>query len=241
MIQKTQGIVLHSFRYGETSIIARIFTRDLGMQSFLVPGVRKTRSRVKMNLFQPLTPVELVVYFKEGGGLLRIKEVSCPEPLKTIPYTILKSAVAMFLSEVLAKSLKEQDPNAELFAFLEEAVGILDRAAESIADFHMVFLLQLSSYLGFQPRNNHDQSNCFFNLREGLYERQYENGEVCLDRDLSQAFHEVSTKTISDFTSLRIPAVVRRQLLARTIDYYRYHMPGIGEIRSHPVLETVLH
>ncbi len=241
MIQKTQGIVLHSLRYGETSIIARIFTRDLGMQSFLVPGVRKTRSRVKMNLFQPLTPVDLVVYFKEGGGLLRIKEISCPEPLKTIPYDILKSAIAMFLSEILSKSLKEQDPNEALFAFFTDATGILDRSGERLADFHLVFMLQLSSYLGFQPRNNHDQVNSFFNLREGLFERQYESGEVCLDKDLSRAFHEVSTRTISDFSSLRIPAGVRRQLLARTIDYYRYHLPGIGEIRSHTVLETVLH
>ena len=84
MIHKTTGIVLHSIRYGETSVIARVSTRELGIQSCLTPGVRKSRARVKYNLFQPLTPVDLVIYSKERGGLSRVREISCPEPLKSI-------------------------------------------------------------------------------------------------------------------------------------------------------------
>jgi DNA repair protein RecO (recombination protein O) len=241
MIHKTPGIVLHSFRYGETSVIARIFTRELGIQSFLAPGVRKSRPILKYNLFQPLTPVEMVVYYKESGGLSRIREIRCPHPLSNIPYDILKSSVAIFLSEIMARSFREQEPNAGLFDFILEAIGILDRLTGRVSEFHLVFLLQLTRFLGFQPRNNHSTENGFFNLREGLFDRSFESGELCLDREMSRIFHEINNTGLNQLAELNIPSSIRRALLKKTVDYYRYHLQGMGEIKSLAVLEAVLH
>lgn len=241
MIHKTTGIVLHSIRYGETSVIAKVFTRELGIQSCLVPGVRKTRARVKFNLFQPLTPVDLVIYSKERGGMSRVREISCQVPLKTIPYDILKSSIAMFLSEIMARSFREQDANFELFDFILDAVRILDGYPGRISDFHLVFLLQLSRFLGFQPRNNYDERHGYFNLREGMYDRFYENEDVCLDREMSGIFHRTGLTALDELEQLHIPASMRRTLLLKILAYYQYHMHGLGEIKSLPVLEAVLH
>lgn len=240
MIEKTTGIVLHSFKYGETSVIARVFTRNRGLQSYLVPGVRKSKAKIRNNLFQPLTPVDLVVYHKEKGGLQRIREISCPEMYHTIPFDILKSSIAIFLSELLTKSLKEQDPNPEMFDFIANSLKFLDHTEGKVTDFHLVFLMHLSRFLGFQPRNNFDETHCYFNLKEGLYQQTFSGLEQCLDSDLSRIFHQINLTAIEEVGKLSFNNESRRYLLKKTIDYYSYHLDGLQEIRSHFVLEMIL-
>lgn len=240
MITKTNGIIFHSFKYSETSIIARVFTKDLGLQSYIVPGVRKQKSRIKQNLFQPLSILELVVYHKERGGLQHIREISCPKPFDTIPYEIAKSSIAIFLAEMLHHSLKNHEPNPPLFTFIHDAVKQLDQTKGRIADFHLVFLLQLSRFLGFQPRDNYDKQNCVFNLREGVFQPLTTGMETVLDKTLSIYFHKAIKAKMEHAELLMIPKEFRKQLLHTAIDLYRYHLDGMQEIKSHTILEMVL-
>lgn len=240
MLEKTSGIVLHSFRYGETSIIARVFTRELGLQSYMIPGVRKTKAKIRQNLFQPLTLVDLVVYHKKRGGLQHIKEISCPSSYQSIPFDILKSSIAIFLSEMLTKSLKEQDPNPDMFDYISDALLFLDKTHQRVSDFHLVFLLRISQFLGFQPRNNYDHKHCFFNLMEGFFQQVYTSNAICLDKELSELFHQLNTIDLTEVGGIAISGTLRRTLLKKTIEYYQYHLDGIQEVRSHFVLEMVL-
>ncbi|MDX9941087.1 MAG: DNA repair protein RecO [Bacteroidales bacterium] len=241
MLEKTNGIVLHHFRYGETSVIARVFTREAGLQSFIVPGVRKARARIKQNVFQPLTLVELVIYRKEHGGLQHIREISCPEPWQSIPYDITRTTIAIFLAEMLSGVLKESDPSPGMFDYVKQALVFLDHHSGRIIDFHLVFLLQLSSHLGFSPRSNFDAHHPYFNLREGMYQSSYHGTEPCLDLELSSQFHNLSNCPLEELESLKIKGDQRKVLLHRIIDYYRMHLDGLKEIKSHLVLESVLH
>ena len=240
MIEKTAGIILHSFNYSETSIIAKVYTRQSGLQSYLVPGVRKTRSRFKKNLFQPLSIVELVAYHKERGGLQHIKEISCPQPYDSIPYAITKTSIAIFLAEILNHALKNQEANTQLYDFLAESLWQLDQSSGSIANYHLVFLVRLSQYLGFKPRENHDKHHRFFNIREGLFLHRADNPEYCLSERLSLIFLQVVNTEISKQQELNIIREDRKILLQKIIDYFRYHLEGMPEIRSHAVLEVVL-
>ncbi len=240
MIEKTAGIILHSIKYSETSIIARVYTREAGLQSYLVPGVRKARSRFKKNLFQPLSIVEVVAYHKERGGLQHLKEINCPQPYGSIPYAINKTSIAIFLAEILNHALKNQEANAQLFDFLAESLRQLDQTHESIANYHLVFLIRLSRYLGFKPRDNHDKQHRFFNIREGMFQHRSDDPEFCLSERLSLVFLEVINTETSQQHELHIIKEERRVLLQKIIDYYRYHLEGMPEIKSHSVLETVL-
>ena len=240
MIATTTGIILHSFKYGETSIIARIYSGDLGLQSYLVPGVRKSRARIRQNLFQPLTIVNMVVYHKEKGGLQRIKEISCPSPFSTIPYNISKSSIALFLAEMLSHSIKSHEPNPALFAYLHNSILQLDLTDGRVADFHLVFLLGLTRFLGFRPRDNYDNRHCYFNLREGMFQRTPGPAEICLDKPLSHHFFRAANTGLQNLDQLTIPGNHRKALLDRVIDYYRLHLEGLGEIKSHHILEMVL-
>ncbi len=240
MITKTKGIILHSLKFGETSIIAKVFTREHGMQSYMIPGVRKQKSRIKQNLFQPLNILDLVAYHKEREGLQHVKEIRCPKAFETIPYEVAKSSVAIFLAEVLTHALKRQEANLVLFDFLEESLLLLDQEKGSIAHFHIIFLLRLSRYLGIEPRANHSSRNCFFNIREGLFQSTADNPEYQLDKPLSKLFSELISTSINRHTKINNTKENRKALLRKTIDYYRYHLDGMPEMKSYTVLEMVL-
>ena len=240
MVTKTTGIIFHSFKYGETSIIARVFTKDLGLQTYIIPGVRKQKSRTKQNLFQPLSILELVVYHKERGGLQHIREISCPKPFNTIPYDISKSAIAIFLAEMLHHSLKSHEPNQRFFTFIHDAVKQLDAATGRIADFHLIFLLEISHFLGFHPRDNYDQHNCVFNIREGVFQPFTTEMDSIMDKKTSMYFHKIIKAKMENPELLEIPKDFRKQLLHNIIDFYRYHLDGMKEIKSHTILEMVL-
>jgi len=241
MIEKTSGIVLHHFKYGETSVIAKVFTREAGLQAFIVPGVRKARARIHQNLFQPLTQLEMVIYRKERGGLQHIREITNPVPWQSIPYDITKTSVAIFLAEMLLGVLKESDPSPAMFDFVKDSLIFLDQDENRTADFHLVFLLKLSGHLGFFPRSNYNDRLCFFNLKEGVYQGTLYGPELCLDRELSRLFFALSKSSYELPADLKLKPAQRKALLHKMIDYYRLHLDGLKEIKSHLVLESVLH
>ena len=241
MLHATQGIVLHSFKYGDSGIIARILTPGLGLQSYLVQGARKSKSRIRTSLFQPLTLLDMVVYHKEKSGLQRIKEARCSHPFHTLATDIRKTTLAIFICEMLMNAFKHQEPQKEAFDFIFHAAQKLDNEEDNLSVFHMVFLLQLSKFLGFAPGKNYSDLKCFFNLKEGMYQSQYDNAILCLTREESNYFFRLSGANLQDTSKLAIPAAMRKILLQKTIDYYRYHMEGFKEIKSHHILESVFH
>src|SRR6478609_8208102 len=118
MVHKTRGVVFRFTRYGETSIIVNIFTETFGLQSYIVNGIRSTAARNKIALYQPLTLLELVVYHRPNANINRIKEVRCLHPYQTITSDVRKSAIALFLNELVNKTVKEESHAAELGEFL---------------------------------------------------------------------------------------------------------------------------
>lgn len=239
MLTKTDGIVLHTIKYGETSIIARIFTREAGMQSYLVRGVRKSGSRTKQMLFRPLTMVSMIAYHKNREGLQNIREISLLKAYGSIPYDIAKTSLAIFLSEILSYSLKNQEANHSLFDFLSESLLLLDGLRKGVANYHLVFLMKLSSYLGFRPREDYGGKKLYFNLLEGCYQYHFDPAGNCLDQELSRMFHSLSTLPLETSGRIDIDREQRRELLTSMIAYYSHHLSGMPEIKSRSVLEAV--
>ncbi len=239
MLRKTKGIVLHSFKYGESGIIARILTQQMGLQSFLVHGVRKSKSRNKANLFQPLTLVDLVVYAKENESLHNIKEIRCSYPFRTIGTDIRKTSIAIFISEMLLNAYKHQDMQEEAFDFIYKAAQQLDIQENNIAGFHLIFLLHLSKFLGFFPARNYTTNRTYFNLQEGLYQETFDHSTYCLGQEESQYFFNLSHPEAIQNMDMPITASMRTLLLSKIITYYKLHLEGFKEVKSLIVLESV--
>lgn len=221
MLHKTRGIVFRFTRYGETSIIVSIFTAQFGLQSYIVNGARSKTNKGKMALFQPLTLLEMVVYHKENASIMRMKEVRCHHPYQTINTDFKKSTIAMFLTEVLNKSVKEQTHANELAQFLADAFISLDKMARGIENFHLIFLIHLSRHLGF-----------------GVYQTR----EILAPFDADQAEQKLLEELLrADFdTVLTLNQSQRRNLLDVLLRFYAMHIETFGEMKSLAVVREMV-
>jgi DNA repair protein RecO (recombination protein O) len=230
MLHKTRGIALSYIRYRESSIIAKIYTEAFGIQSYIVNGVRSSRSKAnRIALFQPLTLLDLVVYHKnKTDALHRISEIKCRVPFHSLPFEVVKSSLALFLTEILSKSLREEEENLPLFEFLEAAIGYLDNAESGYENFHIHTLVQLAFYLGFGMETAADLSN---ELRENHYPASPDAIQrTALQIWLSAPFGE----------SVVLDRPRRLSLLNMLLFFYKIHLDSLGEIRSLDVLHEVL-
>ena len=166
MLKKSRGIIIHHTRFGENSKVINIFTEEWGMQSYLLQKNKKKDN--KDALLQGLTLIELVAYYKDHGGLQRISEIRAHPVLKNIHSELEKSTITLFISEVLYRSLKVENSNPELYNFLHQSILILDHLKESIAQFHLYFMIHLSKHLGFFPNGICCDETPYFNLLDGI-------------------------------------------------------------------------
>ena len=195
MLHTTKGIVFHTTRFSETSLVVKIYTQLFGLQSYLVKGVHSPRSRFKPGLFQPLTLLDLVVYHKERITLQSVKEVHLAHPYISLPFDIRKSTQALFLNELIYKAVREEEPNPDLFEFFWSSFTTLDQTEEPVAFFHIHFALQLMHHLGIFPQDNYSDHTPWFNLREGMFQAEIPGHTQYLDRNDSRMFHTLLNMT----------------------------------------------
>ncbi|MFW5657500.1 MAG: DNA repair protein RecO [Bacteroidota bacterium] len=239
MIVKSAGIVLHAFDFKESSLIAHVYTREYGRLSLMANGVRKRRPAFHRSLFQPLSLVDLDFYMNEKHEIQRIKDIRFEHAFNEIPYQIEKSTIAMFLAEVLYKVIKEQEPSHPLFSFLQHGIEILDNLEGGISNFHLLFLIQLSRYIGFFPENNFSDVNKYFNLQKGRYYPIDSNDKLSFNTEVSKKWHEASTLPLNEALGLKVNNEERTILLKGVVDYYSLHFGHLGEIKSYAVLHQV--
>lgn len=220
MLHKTKGICINFLKYKETSIIAKIYTQEFGLQSYLVNSVRTQKPKFSVAFFQPLTLLDMVVYHKTAKNTLRrIAEVRCSQPYKAIPFDIKKSSLVVFLSEILLKVLQEDEKNEELFEFLEQSFLLLDKL-EQIENFVLIFLVHLLENLGLLGRNTEKD---FF--------KQLHQAKACPHPQTIPL--EVETlDSIRKGRSPAITAMLRQKLVDYLLAYFRLHYDSFGEVKS---------
>lgn len=225
MLYKTRGIALSYIKYKESSIIARIFTEVFGMQSYIVNSVRTKTAKTKIALFQPLTILDLVVYHNTRKEINRISEIKCSFNMQTIPYNIKKTSIALFLTELLNKTLHEEEENEQLYEFIHESIVILDSMNEDYENFHLQFMLLLSRYLGIKPESSRSM------LREVGHAKIYDNKFIEQVDFFIQSNYEQHQK---------LGKSIRNEILMLIIDYFRFHYDSVREFKSIQVLKEVL-
>lgn len=240
MLRKTRGIVLHVTDYAETSLVVKIYTEDFGLQSYLINGVRKQKSKFKSNLFQPLNLVNIVAYHKEGHGLKRISEISAHPQLTSIPYDIVKSSVAIFLNEVIYRSIREEEKNQTLFDFLHNAIRILDLRSVDCSAFHLCFMIQFTRYLGFFPNGNYFEEQSIFNLQEGTFQLSTPPHPHFLNNQLTKYLYRLMQCSFENYHLAEINHAQKKELLNALVTYFELHHTHGTSLKSHHVLHEVM-
>lgn len=236
MLITTNAIVISKLRYKDHDLIVKCYTQA-GTLSFLVRGVLKSKKRnAKAAYFQLLSQLQLVIQYKENRTLQTIKEVKFAHIYTSLHSNVLKSSVVMFLSEVLARALKEEEENQTLYSYIENALLWLDSQSEC-ANFHLVFLLKLTKYLGFYP----DESNIalpFFNLCDGKFENKPSNTYAITGENLifMKVLLGIKFDTIS---SLHITSKQRQSFLNIILLYFELHLGDFKTPKSLQIFNQV--
>lgn len=241
MLNKTRGIVLSHLKYSDSSIIAHIYTEGFGRLAIMVKGVRSKRAPGKISLFQPLFLVEMEIYHKSRRDIQTLKEIRNYKPFNSIPYDIRKSTIALFLAELLSKSLKEEEANPKLFDFLVNAIQWFDLMEEGIHNFHLCFLAELTKYLGFYPDSSNGEHTTYLDLQNGVFVEAKPLHSNHLSGDRSTNFHQLLKSTLQNFIDPGWSKASRINLLDDLIEYYRLQIDSLGPVKSIQVLKEVFH
>ncbi|MCF1420701.1 DNA repair protein RecO [Mangrovimonas futianensis] len=239
MIAKTKGIVLSSIKYQDHDLIVRCYTEKFGTISFLLKGVMKSKRGSKnVAFFQPLTQLQLDVKHQLNRNLHYIQEVKVHYIYETLHSNIIKGSLGIFLAEVLSSSLKEEEPNENLFAFIETAFQWLDQESH-FANFHLLFLLNLSKHLGFYPDDYLKEERFFFNLQEGKFEKeQPKRGIAGTQVDLLKTLMDSDIQSIN---LIKLNASQRQEFLNTLLLYYELHLEGFRKPKSLEVFNQLFH
>ncbi len=240
MEDKTQGFVLQTIHYGDTSLIVRIFTQSFGVQSYMIKGACGRSARNKAALFQQLNRLRFVVSGQsKGKSLSYLKDVELAYVYQHIPFDIKKTAILMYIGELLSRTLTDQDRNDALFLFVCNSLDWLDLVDDHYANFPLYFTLELSRFLGFYPKSDyHDGS--YFDLQEGKFSASAPAHPYYLDLIPSHLLSRFIGTGIDEAMALPLSAAQRRILLDGIIDFMRLQAPLSKGLQSHEVLRTVL-
>jgi len=237
---KTTGIVFRAVKYSETSIIADIYTEELGLRAYIISGVRSKKAKVSAGLLQVMSLVETVVYHREDKDLCRIKEIRAAYLFEDIPFNVQKGAIGLFLLEVMQKTIKEREQNQPLFTFLFNTICYLDETTEPIYNFHLSALVKLTAYLGFLPSGKYSSATSFFDLQEGIFTKEAPVTPHYLTPELSQILNQFLNKGMNQSHEISLTRAQRTQFLNELINYYRLHVENLPTINAHKILKTVL-
>lgn len=236
MIEQSRAIVISAIKYGDNALIVKMLTDTAGIRSYLVRGVLGAKKgKFRSGHFQPLTLLEVVASHKDKGGLEYLKEVKLLQHYRTLQTDIRKSAIVMFLSELLNVALKEEEPDLSLFTFLMTWFEWLDHH-EDIANFHIAFLIHLSRYLGFHPEISRADLPVF-DLREGEFTENTLHESI--DGVQLEKFRSFLVADIEASADIKMNKQQRGALLKSLITYYRLHLQGFREPRSLAVLNEI--
>lgn len=240
MYQKLTGIVLHTLKYNDTSNIVDIYTEQVGRASFLVKIPRSRKSGVSSVLFQPLTMVELEADVRPTSNLHRIREAKQLYPFRSLPYHPYKSSIAMFLSEFLYRALKEEASNEPLFAYLTYSIRWLDECeGRPFSNFHLVFLMRLSRFLGLYPNVEDYTEGCYFDMLNACFTPFLPKGGAFLKPDEASRIRLLLRMNYETMHLFGMNRMERNRCLLVINDYYRLHLPDFPVLRSLDVLKEL--
>lgn len=240
MIIKTRGIVFKAIKYSESSMIVDIYTEEKGLRKYIISGVRSKRAKVSASLLQAMTLVDLVVYHRDDRPMTRIKEIRPAFIYQTIPFDIQRGAVGLFMIEVAQKAIRESEENQQLFEFLFESFCYLDRTEHSIANLHLHFLLELSTFLGFMPGEICSAEQPYFNLKDGVFVTYAPTHRHYLSKEDSMVLYQLLETSQTKCHTVPMNRVMRHSLLKNLLIYYQLHIENFPTINSHTILQEIM-
>lgn len=235
----TKAIVISTVKYGDSGLIVKCYTQEDGLKSYLLQGVlKRKKGKVHKSSFLPLSILQINASHNNKGSLNSISEARTLHPFLTLHVDFIKQSIVFFLSEFLSSILGEEEgENDVLFDFLEHTIVWLDHH-EQVANFHLVFLIQLTKCLGFYPDVTHQEKGYFFDLSGGKYVSR--NGANVIQGDSLLLFNQALGIKFDDLETKLFSKNQRSIVLDILLKYYQSHLSSFRRPKSLDILSKVL-
>lgn len=236
MLVTTNAIVLSKIKYRDHDLIVKCYTQSYGIISYLLRGVLKSSKGSKAAYYQLLSQLQLVTDYKSSRGLQYIKEVKINYLYASLHTNVLKSAIIMFLAEVLSMSLQEEEQNDTLYNYLEATLQWLD-TNDRFANFHLLFLLNLTKHLGFYPDTSKIEAP-YFNLEDGAF--VYVNtSKYNVSGENLTLLKQLLGITFDALETVKIKAKQRQSFLSFILMYFELHLGSFKKPKSLQIFNDV--
>ena len=235
MLVSTKAIVLGTIKYGDSSLVAKMFLPEHGLVSFMIQGVYRKRSRSPASLLQPCSIIESVCYIRENKGLHRINEMKAAFPLPNIRSQVVKSCMVLFSAEILQWVLRPMEADPALYFWLEKEIVLLDDKETVSPEWPHRFLLSLSRQLGFAPYYHGEGK--YFNMKAGVFEQEKNLGRLSMSLEESLLLKHLLRE---DYTR-NSTRELRNNLLDQLVLYVRLHTGLQQNLKSLEILREVFH
>ena len=219
MINKTKGLVLNYIKYGDSSIICKIFTNSFGLQSYIINGIRNSKTK-NIALYQPLNILNMVVYHKNNSGIQRIKEAKLDVIYSSIHVNMKKVLVCFFISEFLSKILNNESNQEEKFGFMQSSLIEFDKLDNKFSNFHVQFLIKLSRYYGIDIISSDQLNNSNYSEKQ-----LNEYIQKCIDGGYK--------------VNINSNNILRNKVINLIIEYFSQHLEINIKLKSTEVLKEI--
>ncbi len=239
MLVKTEAIVLHSFKYGESRLIVDLFTREAGRLSFIVPVPKTAKSKLKKQYFQPMTLLEVECDLRQRVQLQKLKDARLLAAYTTIPFSPEKLAISLFCAEFLYHALRSEQQNEPLYSYVTDSMLWLDTATSGYANFHLTFLMRLSRFLGFYPNLDDYTEGCIFDLRAATFSTLVPLHRDFLQPNEAKVIQQLMRMSFPTMHLFRLSHQERGEITEVLLRYYQLHIPQFPELKSLGVLQQL--
>lgn len=217
MLLQTQGIVLRQIRYRERSLIIDLFTEQKGLCSCIINGVRSSHPKFPPALFQIMMPLDVILYYRDTGPVLRIKEVKSTHIYQALPYQPVLSAIGQFMNEVIRHVVHPHIPQEGLFHFYREYLLHLDSSPPDVQSIPIHFLVDCAQRLGIGS-----------------------DLDIMLQQ-MALKDHSLKISNIHTDTHTLLNGRDRLEVIRSLLKYFELHISGFRPVQSLDILHTLLH
>ena len=228
---------MHATKYGDTSLVVKIFTQQQGNQSFIVKGAYRKNNRFAASYFTPLAMMDISYDDHSKGSLKYLKDMTPRQTSKPLFYDPAKSSILLFYNEILYKMLMDAGEDKVLFDFLRKEIDEVHEASGNLAELPLRFMLRLCKVMGYSPEDNYSATNVYFSMRECRFQSHYEENAGIINGNESAYLHRL----LCEEKPVLATRGTRTALLKHLVSYLQMHNEQIRKIDSLEILASVLH
>lgn len=239
MQEKTRCIILRTVKYGDQSLIIDTLSRECGRLSMVWRVPKSGKGKVRKQYFQPLSVLEVVYDRRASTSLPQLKDARLAEPYVSLPFDPVKLSVAFFIAEFLSMSTRDEQCDTSLYDFVEKSLVWYDATSGAPANFHLMFMMRISWFLGFYPDMDSYSPRTFFDMRAGEFAPNAPLHRDFLHPDEASRIALLMRMSPANMHLFRFSHDERNRIVELLLRFYSLHIPGFREMKSWEVLKAI--